>query len=72
VVLSAPAGLLPATAIGGLTLSGDLTARERAMLPIILPTMHLSWGRGFLTSRVHIDDERHPGQRPSSDLAGRG
>jgi glycosyltransferase involved in cell wall biosynthesis len=49
-----PVGYLAATTIAGVTLSGDLTARERAMLPLILPTMHLSWGWGFLTSRVRI------------------
>lgn len=52
--LVVPIGYLATTTIGGLTLSGDLTARERVMLPLILPTMHLSWGWGFLTSRVRI------------------
>lgn len=50
----APVGYLAATTIGGLTMSGNLTLRERLMLPIILPTMHLSWGWGFLTSRIRI------------------
>ena len=44
-----PAGYLAATTLGGLTLKG-VTGRERLWLPAILPTMHLSWGWGFLTS----------------------
>jgi succinoglycan biosynthesis protein ExoA len=49
-----PAGYFAATTVGGLTLSGDLTLRERLILPLVVPTMHLSWGWGFLTSRVRI------------------
>jgi glycosyltransferase involved in cell wall biosynthesis len=50
----APVGYFAGATIGGLTLPGDLTRRERLMLPFVLPTMHLSWGWGFLTSRVRI------------------
>jgi glycosyltransferase involved in cell wall biosynthesis len=50
----APVGYLAATTIGGLTLAGDITAQERLLLPFVLPTMHLSWGWGFLTSRVRL------------------
>ena len=50
-----PAGYLIATTVGGLLISGDLKGRERALLPLILPTMHLAWGWGFLTSRVRIE-----------------
>lgn len=49
-----PAGYFMATTVGGLLISSDLTGRERALLPLILPTMHLSWGWGFLSSRVRI------------------
>lgn len=49
-----PAGYVLVTTVGGLTISGDLSPRERALLPLILPTMHLSWGWGFLSSRVQI------------------
>ena len=57
----APAWLLPAaylalTTVGGLTIRADIGWRERALMPVILPTMHLSWGWGFLTSRVRIAD----------------
>lgn len=55
-----PAWLLPAayfsgTTIGGLSISADLRARERALMPVVLPTMHLAWGWGFLTSRVRLE-----------------
>ena len=49
-----PGGYLMATTVGSLLISAGLSWRERALLPIILPTMHLSWGWGFLTSRVQI------------------
>jgi len=60
-----PAWLVPCsyfavTTVGGLTLRGDLTLRERGLLPVILPVMHLSWGWGFLNSRVRIDDGAGP------------
>ena len=63
----APAGYLALTTLGGLTLRADLTLAERLLLPVILPTMHLSWGWGFLTSRVRSDG----GPRAPS-TAGRG
>lgn len=51
---AAPAAYLAVTTVGGLAIKGDLTLRERLLLPVILPTMHLSWGWGFLTSRVRL------------------
>jgi len=44
-----PAGYLAGTTVGGLSLKG-VSGPERLWLPAILPTMHLSWGWGFLTS----------------------
>ena len=57
----APAWLVPAaylvlTTVGGLSIRAALSWRERLLLPVILPTMHLSWGWGFLTSRVRIGE----------------
>jgi succinoglycan biosynthesis protein ExoA len=49
-----PAVYFAATTVGGLAMRADLTLRERVLLPVILPTMHLSWGWGFLSSRVRI------------------
>ncbi len=51
-----PVGYAAAVTLGGLAIGGGLTLRERAYLPLILPTMHLPWGWGFLTSRVSIKD----------------
>lgn len=49
--------LLAAMTVGGLAPPGDLTPRERVMLPVILPAMHRSWGWGFLSSRVRIEND---------------
>lgn len=51
-----PAAYFAGTTIGGLSISADLRPQERALMPAILPTMHLAWGWGFLTSRVRLDD----------------
>jgi glycosyltransferase involved in cell wall biosynthesis len=54
----APAAYLALTTVGGLTVRDPrLQPRDRLWLPVILPTMHLSWGWGFLTSRVRIDED---------------
>ncbi len=45
-----PGGYLAATTVGGLAIGRGLPLRERALLPLILPAMHLPWGWGFLTS----------------------
>ena len=51
-----PAAYLVLTAAGGLSVRDPrLEPRDRAWLPVILPTMHLAWGWGFLTSRVRIE-----------------
>jgi succinoglycan biosynthesis protein ExoA len=55
-----PLGYLALTTVGALVLPGDLTLRERGMLPVILPVMHLSWGWGFLNSRVRIGHAVEP------------
>jgi len=65
-----PAGYLVLTTVGGLLLPGDLTARERAMLPVILPTMHLSWGWGFLTSTVRIEEFQNESATPAGNGTG--
>ncbi len=50
-----PAGYATAVLVGGLTLSADLRPTERLLVPVVLPTMHLSWAWGFLTSRIRIE-----------------
>ena len=50
-----PAAYLVLTTVGGLTVrDARLEPRDRWWLPLVLPTMHLAWGWGFLTSRVRI------------------
>jgi hypothetical protein len=51
-----PAGYFGLTTVGGLAMRADLTLRERLLLPVILPTMHLAWGWGFVTSRVRMPE----------------
>lgn len=52
-----PAAYLLLTTAGGLGVrDARLKPRDRAWLPVILPTMHLAWGWGFLSSRVRIED----------------
>jgi hypothetical protein len=53
-----PAGYVGVVLIGtALAGRGDdprLPLRARALLPVVLPTMHLSWGWGFLTSPASL------------------
>ncbi len=52
----APAAYLGLTTLGGLAVGDNrLGPRDRLWMPLVLPTMHLSWGWGFLTSRVRLD-----------------
>lgn len=52
VALVVPAGYVGALVLGSLTLERGLPLRSRALLPAVLAVMHLSWGVGFVTSRV--------------------
>ena len=52
VALVVPAGYVGALVVGSLTLEPGLPWRSRATLPAALAVMHLSWGVGFVTSRV--------------------
>ena len=55
--LALPAGyagvVLLCTALAGRG-GQRLSWRARALLPVVLPTMHLSWGWGFLTSPASL------------------
>lgn len=48
--LLVPAGYAVAVAAGSAVVGLDLPPRARAWLPLVLATMHGSWGVGFLTS----------------------
>jgi cellulose synthase/poly-beta-1,6-N-acetylglucosamine synthase-like glycosyltransferase len=53
-----PAGyagvVLLGTALAGRGHTARLPLRARALLPVVLPTMHLCWGWGFLTSPASL------------------
>lgn len=52
IALVIPAGYVVALVAGSLTIEPGLSPRSRAMLPAVLAVMHVSWGVGFVTSRV--------------------
>ena len=54
----APATYLSITTVGGLAVRDqDLRPADRLWMPLVLPTMHLAWGWGFLTSTVRLADQ---------------
>ncbi len=50
----APAGYLAAVAVGSQVIAGDADRRERAWLPVVIATMHMTWGAGFLLPLRHL------------------
>ncbi|TPG19818.1 glycosyltransferase family 2 protein [Pedococcus bigeumensis] len=61
-----PAAYLAITTVGGLTVTDeDLRPADRLWMPLVLPTMHLCWGWGFITSRVRVDGETD--SRPAAE-----
>lgn len=56
-----PGGYLAAITVGGLTISRGQALPVALRLPAVLATMHLSWGYGFLTSRIRIDGDTEDG-----------
>ncbi|MDQ2849379.1 MAG: glycosyltransferase family 2 protein [Actinomycetota bacterium] len=52
-----PAAYVTAITVGGLVISRKETPRTRVQVPAVLATMHMSWGWGFLTSRVRLADD---------------
>jgi len=52
----APAAYLTITTVGGLAVRDSrLNTADRLWMPVVLPTMHLAWGWGFLTSRIRLE-----------------
>jgi glycosyltransferase involved in cell wall biosynthesis len=45
-----PLGYAALVLAGSAVIGSGLSVADRAWLPVVLPTMHLSWGVGFLTS----------------------
>jgi len=55
-----PAGYAAVVAAGTVLAGRGLPLRTALRLPVVLPTMHLSWGWGFLTSPASIVPRRAP------------
>lgn len=60
-----PALYAAGVTVGGLATSRAESVRTQALTPAVLATMHLSWGWGFLTSRVRLE---HDVQHLSRDI----
>ncbi|MBO1765721.1 glycosyltransferase family 2 protein [Allobranchiibius sp. GilTou38] len=52
-----PAAYAGGVTVGGLAISRGSARAVRVLVPGVLATMHLSWGWGFLTSRVRLTDD---------------
>lgn len=61
--LLAPLGYAALVTAGGLQASAGRSAAVRFRMPLVLATMHMSWGLGFLTSRVQLDPQPDVTQR---------
>jgi hypothetical protein len=48
--LTLPAGYLALVLAGSLVVGRELGWRAKGFLPVVLITMHMSWGAGFLSS----------------------
>ena len=59
---AAPLGYIVGTAVASLAQSRELSWRARAWFPVVLATVHLSWGSGFLFGRS-------PGRRSATRAA---
>jgi hypothetical protein len=60
----APVGYAGALTAGALYESRGLAAGVRARLPLVLATMHFSWGFGFITSPRSLAKQARPGGAP--------
>jgi hypothetical protein len=43
-----PAAYVVAVVVGSQAIAGGADRRERAWLPVVVATMHMTWGAGFL------------------------
>lgn len=63
-LLAVPATYLAGVTVGGLVISRGQRPEVAALVPGVLATMHLTWGWGFLTSRIRLGEEPDPLTRP--------
>lgn len=59
-----PVAYATGVTVGGLAISRSESVGTRLRTPAVLATMHLSWGWGFLTSKVRLANDV---QQPASD-----
>ena len=57
-----PGTYVVAVVVGSQVLAGDADRRERAWLPVVVATMHMTWGAGFLLPLRHLG-RRYPAVR---------
>ena len=53
--LAAPLGYAALVAAGGLQAAAGKPTNVKVRMPLVLATMHMSWGAGFLTSRIKLE-----------------
>jgi glycosyltransferase involved in cell wall biosynthesis len=58
-----PAGYAAGVLAGSVIVSGDLAPKARAWLPVVVATMHLWWGAGFLHSPRDLVDKARAGSQ---------
>ncbi len=58
-----PAGYVAGVLTGSAVVSADLPPKARALLPVVVATMHLWWGAGFLSSPQDLVDKARAGVR---------
>jgi succinoglycan biosynthesis protein ExoA len=54
----APAGYAAGAIVAGIMEGSALPLRARAWLPVVLATMHMTWGAGFLLGSRRVADSR--------------
>ncbi|MBM7790729.1 glycosyltransferase involved in cell wall biosynthesis [Tenggerimyces flavus] len=59
-----PVGYALAIVLGSLVESRGLNWRARLWLPVVIATMHLTWGWGFLTSPRSLGEHERPDETP--------
>jgi succinoglycan biosynthesis protein ExoA len=63
--LVVPLGYAAAVLAGSVVVGGGLAPKARAWLPVVLATMHGSWGWGFLTSSRRLRRPERAGASPA-------
>ncbi|MFD7432013.1 glycosyltransferase family 2 protein [Streptomyces sp. NPDC059818] len=70
--LLVPAGYVAAIVAGSLPAGRGLPLKARALIPVALATMHMSWGYGFLTSPRSLARKVIASRRPAVSEPGTG